>query len=389
MAKKIFIVFVILFFTMLLAFAIHKISSTEEISQTQKPAVETEPKNQENPVGTEDPKPTDPTEFVGKIKKVVDGKTTDVKGAVLNSSTEQVLFYQNRNFLLTDFGGKSKSSIGSYPFVKVQSIEWNYDRTKALVKDGDKYFVYNLNKNQTNELSGKIDYAVWFKHMLKDKIAYKAYDAETGKRQLAIADSDGRNEEILIDDLKDKRIGIKIPLNGNRICFHRDPDANFEAGLDCIDLKTKEKSILHKGSFAVDYKWAKNGNRLLVSYVDEQIGNKMVLGSMNGKGGEFRSLNFPTSTEKCVWSKDNRRVFCAMMVFKEKDIILPNDWRSERYSSIDTFWELDVETGKKRRLLDSSEMIVVDSEKLFLDTNESNLFFTDRNTESVYAISLK
>lgn len=388
MAKKVFIIIVIIFLTTLLAFIANNLSSNktpvegggaEEVVETEDSGESDEPEQT----------PEIENRKAGELTKLIDGESFAVKGAVLNRSTAQVLYYQNRNFLLIDFKGNSKNSVGGYPFIDVKEVKWNADRNKALIRDKNRYFVYNLNTNSITELSEKIDFAIWFKYLLNDKIAYKFYESETGRRKIAIADFNGENEEILVDELTYQRVGLKIPTNGSKVCYHRDPDASFEGELNCIDVKTKELETLHKGSFAANYKWANNGNRLLASYANEQIGDRLILGSMNGKGGEFRSLNFPTSAEKCVWAKDNRKAYCAMMVFKEKDLVLPNDWSSGKYNSADTLWEIDVETGKKRRLLESSEMIVADAKDLFLDNNEKYLFFTDRNTKSVFSVSLK
>lgn len=386
MTKKVFIVIVIIFLTALLAFIVTSFSSKDESMMGSKA---------EEVLGTEvfdentESSKVSENEKNSKLTKLIDGKNSAVKGAVLNKSTAQVLYYQNRNFLLIDFKGNSKSSVGGYPFVNVKEIKWNSDKTKALVREKNRYLIYDLNTSAITDLSEKIDTAIWFKDESKDKIVYKFYDSEIGKRKIAIADFNGENEEILIDGLPYQKVELKIPLNGSKVCYHRQSDANFAGGLDCIDTKTKEIKTLHKGSFAVNYKWANNGNRMLVSYANEQIGNRLILGSMNGKGGEFKSLNFPTSVEKCVWAKDNRKIYCAMMLFEEENLILPNDWISGKYSSTDTLWEIDVETGKKNRLLESSEMVSIDAEDLFLDENEDYLFFTDRKTKSVFSVSLR
>ncbi len=389
MSKNFFIAIAIIFLITSLAFVLHSISSNEKFFTDNKkenaPELSVETENQElEESEIEEEKETEN----GKIYKLIAGEEGSVKGAVLNLTTSQVLYYQNRNFLLIDFKGQSRNSIGGYPFIDVSAIQWNFNRDKALIKDKNKYFVYDLNKNTISELDEKIEYVVWYKNEVEDKIVYKSFENETG-RKIAIADLNGENEEIVLNDLQYEKIDFEIPKNGGKICYHRYPDANFEAGLDCINIKTKEVESVHKGVFAADYLWSNNGNRLLVSYVNEQIGNGMMLSSMNAKGGELKSLNFPTSVDKCVWAKDNKKIYCAMMVYAKNEIILPNDWSSGKYNSTDTFWEIDVESGKKRRLLESAEMVAVDAVNLFLDENEKYLFFTDKKTKSVYSITLK
>lgn len=389
MSKNFFIVLVVIFLTILLAFILHSISSNEDFFAKEKKAKEEKISTEESDATTKESETIKNNAEVGKLNKVVAGEEGSIKGVALNTNTAQILYYQNRNFLLVDFKGKAKNSIGGYPFVDVSEVSWNKKRDKAIIKDRNKYFVYDVNKNAVSELADKIDYVMWGENTLDDKLIYKSFDFETRIRKIAIADFDGANEEVLVENLPYEMVNFKNPGANNKICYHRYPDANFEASLDCVDVKTKQIEVLHQGVFAADYLWAVNGNRLLTSYVNEQMGNKMILGTMNGKGGEFKSLNFPTTVEKCVWSKDNRRVYCAMMAISEKEAILPNDWNSGKYKSTDSFWEIDVESGKKRRLLESAEMIVLDAEKLFLDENESFLFFTDKLSKSVYSISLR
>ncbi len=390
MSKNFFIALVIIFFTTLLAFIIHSISSDEaffakkETERKTESATETEVVTEEVEEQTEKKIPEGE-----KIYKLIKGEEGPIKGAVLNKTTSQVLYYQNRNFLLTDFKGQAKSSIGGYPFIDVRGIKWNSNRNKALIKEKTDYIVYDLNKNTIIKLAEKVEYADWYNNGTEDRLVYKTFNYETKERKIITADENGENEEDLVENLQYERIDFKIPKGGNKICYNRAPDANFEASLDCIDIKSKQTETLHKGVFAADYLWANNGNRLIVSYVNEQMGGNITISSMNSKGGEFRGLNFPTSVKKCVWSNDNRNIYCAMMVYAEKDVVLPNDWEANKYNSIDTFWKIDVETGKKRRLLESSEMIPVDAENLFLDDNEKFLFFTDRVDRSVYAIPLK
>jgi hypothetical protein len=388
MSKNIFIALVVIFLTTVLVFVLHSISSNEDFFANKKIKEQEKFATEENIVAEEIKTIKSNTE-VGKLNKIVAGEEGSVKGAILDANTAQILYYQNRNFLLVDFKGQAKNSIGSYPFIDVNEVAWNKKRDKAIIRDRDEYFVYDINKKTVNKLDHKIDYVLWGENDLDDKLIYKSFDLETRERKIIIADSDSSNEEILVENLSHEKIDFKNPSDNNKICYHKYPDANFEAGLDCVDTKNKQIEILHRGFFAADYLWATNGNRILTSYVSEQIGNKMVLGVMNGKGGEFKSLNFPTTVEKCVWSKDNRKIYCAMMAFLEKDAILPNDWISGKYSSTDSFWEIDIESGKKRRLLESAEMIALDAEKLFLDENENFLFFTDKLSKSLYSISLR
>ena len=100
MAKKIFIVFVIIFLTTLLAFIIQSISSNEDsllggglVEDTEGEFVVEGETKEEQKEGWFKEKEESSS---GKISKLIDSKGGDVKGVVLNASTEQVLYYQKR-----------------------------------------------------------------------------------------------------------------------------------------------------------------------------------------------------------------------------------------------------------------------------------------------------
>ena len=99
----------------------------------------------------------------------------------------------------------------------------------------------------------------------------------------------------------------------------------------------------------------------------------------NANGGEIKGLDFPSVVSKCVWSKDNSNIFCAMMNGFADDAVMPNDWQTGKANSADTFWKINVQTGKKDRLVEISDIKqALDGVNLFLDKDEKYLFFSDR-----------
>jgi len=110
---------------------------------------------------------------------------------------------------------------------------------------------------------------------------------------------------------------------------------------------------------------------------------------MNGNGGEFQSLMTPTFITKTVWSKDNKTIYFALPGSVPENSILPNDYFEKNLHSKDTFWKLDVTTGKKSRLAELKEVAQnFDSTNFILSPDESTLFFTDRSTKRLYRIEL-
>ena len=70
-------------------------------------------------------------------------------------------------------------------------------------------------------------------------------------------------------------------------------------------------------------------------------------------------------------------------------IVLPNDYFDRPIHTADSFWKMDVETGKRERIIEPENIPGdFDSIDLFLDPNEEFLFFTNRIDNKLYRIRL-
>jgi hypothetical protein len=111
---------------------------------------------------------------------------------------------------------------------------------------------------------------------------------------------------------------------------------------------------------------------------------------MNAQGGQFQALMFPTVVSKCAWSHDSKFLFCSMPGNLPDSAILPNDWQDGKFSAADTFWKIDVATGKKDRLVDTENIKdSFDAINLFLSQDEKTLFFTNKSDGKLYKLALR
>lgn len=340
--------------------------------------------NDENIVKNDEPQPGDGSNDNGKLMKVVD---KNVKGATTVAGAAQVIYYDNQKFLLASFEGKVRNSLGAYPFVKVLDIQWHPAKEKALVNDNGIYYLYFLNDNSANEFKENVDIAAWDAY--GDRVVYKSFDASSNKRRIEIANPSGEEAQVLAEDIPFKKVDLAISPKGDKICYFPIPDSALEGTLSCIDVRSKEQTDIHKGSYGADYLWSPNGKKVLVSFAQERTGNRLVLGVMSSNGGEFKGLKFSSSVKKCVWAKDNNHIFCGAMNGLPNHAVLPNDWEDKKFASSDTFWEINTDNGKRIRIVDLEQTPGhLDGAEYFLDQGESNLFFTDRKTGNLYRIKL-
>jgi hypothetical protein len=68
---------------------------------------------------------------------------------------------------------------------------------------------------------------------------------------------------------------------------------------------------------------------------------------------------------------------------------MPNDYYSNKFQTADTFWKVNVLTGEKTRLIDLNKISAkIDAKNIFLNPDESLLFFVNRIDGKLYQISL-
>ncbi len=309
-----------------------------------------------------------------------------VYGLKIKKGTNQAMFYQQQKLLSADpFSGK-KHSIGSYPFSEVTEFLWSKDSDKAIVKDTGDYYVYEASSNLAYKFRYEIDNAIWNND--GDRIIYKYYNSDTGKRKIEVADTKGENKQVFVDGLPYRKIDLILQPETDSICYFPHPDARVKGKLFCKSLNGEIKKE-YGGRYGHDYLWSPDGSKVLTSFTQEESGNKIILGVINKSGGDIKGLSMGTTVKKCVWSKNNIDVYCATLGGAPLAIMLPNAWDEQLFNSVDTFWKINTETGEKKRLVSLEDMtFAIDSENLTLDSEENFLFFISRRDQSLWRLKL-
>lgn len=373
MSKKIFVISSAVFVILIGAYLALKFFGGGEEKKLPQPAPEEQGPEIQNPGAKSE-----------KIKKIIDGKTS---GAVLDGSGTKIIYFQNNNFLSSDFDGTSKSSISSWPFENIESVRWDKNRQKAIVKTSGFFHMYYLDSDKAEPMRAGIDETAF--SAFGDKIIYKYYDSSFKTRSVNIANLDGTEWKEL-KKLDFQKVDFQINPSSGDIGFFQTPDSFASGEFAIINFSGENFRKITQSKYGADFLWSADGGRILTSFVSERGGNQLELGVMNSNGGEYQALGFPSVVDKCVWSNDNTNLYCAMLSGQEPQSVLPNDWQDSKIKSSDTFWKIDTGSGKKTRLVELSEITgSLDSEGLFLDKDERFLFFTDKNSGSIYRINLQ
>lgn len=108
----------------------------------------------------------------------------------------------------------------------------------------------------------------------------------------------------------------------------------------------------------------------------------------NEKEHSTKDLDTYGLPEKCVWSKDNIVVYCAVPN-KITGIQYPDSWYQGLISFDDYFVKINTETLSKTTLANSITETPVDATKLFLDKEENTLFFTNKKDSTLWSLDLR
>jgi Tol biopolymer transport system component len=326
----------------------------------------------------------------GMISAVSDDS---VFGATLAPDGNTLYCFSGENGQLDqiDFNGKLEKVISTEEFQGIQKVIWNKQKTMALIKRANgptksKFLVLNLASKKVAALKDSIDSAAWSN--LGDKIIYKFFDPATKKRTLNTSDPDGGNWRKLADvDFFSAEIA-PVPGSSN-ISFWPSPDAFTATSVALVTFNGEDRKEILKNRFGTDLLWSPDGKYAAVSSTDQKGGKKTDLAIMNPDGGQFQALNFPTFMKKCAWSSDSKSLFCAIPGNIPESAILPNDWQEGRVHAADTFWKIEVATGKKERLIETDKIGgAYDALNPFLSKDEKDLFFTNRADGKLYKLAL-
>lgn len=326
----------------------------------------------------------------GAITAISDGS---VFGAVLAPDTNYIYYFAGENGQLNqvNLNGKLEKVVSTEEFQNVQQAIWNKPRNKAVIKRADsqgksKFLLLDLAQKSVTPFKDNIDSIAW--SGLGDKVIYKYYDSKTKARTVNVADPNGANWRKIADI---NSFGISIsPVPGNSdISFWPSPDAFVSSSVSLTNFSGGDKKEILTGRWGADLLWSPGGKMAAVSSTDQKGGEKTDLAIMNSDGGQFRSLNFPTFAKKCVWSADSKFLFCAMPGNIPESAILPNEWQEGKIETADTFWKIEVSTGKKDRLIETDKINgSFDVLNPFLSQDEKTLFFVNKADGKLYKLGI-
>ncbi len=329
------------------------------------------------------PPKTDP---VSKIEAVINEKSV---GATILSDTELAyLSTQNRalkKISLTN--GESSTFIDNLPGTPVEAV-WSHNKMKVLVlieNTSLRWYLITLSSKEVLPLKENLKYPSFSN--LGDKIFYQ-YTSESGTASVNISNPDGSEwKEIIALPVKNV-FTAPVPKSSD-VSFWNRPNGLEKSVFQTASSSGTNTKTLLADRFGGDYLWSPDGEKVLVSFLQEKGTSQISLATMNKNGGEFTPLIIPTLVSKAVWSSDGKSLYYALPGSLPDNITLPNDYFSKKLQTTDTFWKLSFETGKRERIIEGNDIgTEFDSINPFLSLKEDALYFLNRRDGKTYQIHL-
>ncbi len=103
--------------------------------------------------------------------------------------------------------------------------------------------------------------------------------------------------------------------------------------------------------------------------------------------GNSDKLSIKTLPEKCVWTKANDAIYCAVPRFLD-NAKYPDAWYKGLISFGDEIWKIDVTNLNAKKISDPLQVVgeEVDGIKLTLDDNEKHLFFMNKKDNYLWEL---
>jgi len=301
-------------------------------------------------------------------------------------NNEKIRYYlaSNGNVFELNFDGSDQTRLSSNNLPGLMKVLWSKNKDKVIAIFENNYLLEKYLYDDQTDSSELLDYRIrWITWSpTQEKIAYQYYDSQTSDSNISIANPDGSEwNNILSTRMKD--LIVEWP-DENKITIRTKPSGLAQSVVYAIDLFDNNLKKIIKETYGLTALWSPLGDKILISETNSQGKNlKLKLVDLNEQ--IIKELTFITLPEKCVWSQDNRTIFCAVPKSIPVSAILPDDYYKEKISFSDEIWRINLETEDIVKIKDNSDY---DAKELLLSPLEDYLLFINQKDGLLYSLKL-
>ena len=322
----------------------------------------------------------------GGLTSATNVSDAPVVGATISNNSVQYYNELDGKFYKLDANG-NPVAISDKTFPNVENIVWSPDNNKAVLEypDGTKS-VYNFNTNTSTLLPSH-----WEDFSFSPdstKISSKSLGQDVDNRYLIISNDDGS---------KAKAIEF-IGENAKDVTVNWSPNSQVAATyVDGVDFDRKEvyfigfngenmKSMTVQGR-GFESEWSTTGNKLLYSVYNSGTDMKpklWIAETENGNVGSVtKGISLETWASKCTFATDDE-VYCAVPKTLQTGAGL---FPETADTTADNLYKINLKTGTKNLIATPSGDYTIS--QLLVNSSQSKLYFTDKQSGELYQVNLK
>lgn len=293
----------------------------------------------------------------------------------------------NGNVFESDFLGANIKKISSVALNGLLKAVWSPDKTKVIGFFSDnnkikKYF-YDYNNKQSSLLNEKMGNVAWSPD--SKRIAYQFIDATTGQHNISLANPDGSNWKNIFKTRLDDLI-VEWP-GKEKVSIKQAPSGLAQGILYAINSETGDFNKVLSDIFGLNVKWSPKADKILYSATNDQ-GKNPKLYLTDSTGTNQKDLNLSGLIDKCVWSTDDRTIFCALPQELSANATWPDDYYKGVVILADDFYKINLETNEKTKIMGSTSQISFDAQELIISPKEDYLFFVNKYDGLLYSLKI-
>ena len=326
------------------------------------------------------------TSFSGQIKPISQEPSL---GMVIDGIKVKYYSANNGNVFESNLDGSGLTRISSAVLTGLIKIIWSPDKNKTIAifnNNGEikKYF-YDFNTQINTSLDKNIRWVTW--SPFSNKIAYQYYNSQNEDNNISIAEPDGSQWNSIFST-RMKNLIVEWP-NSELISIRTKPSGLAQSVIYTINLTNNNFKKILDEAYGFTVLWSPLGDKLLFSETDNQ-GKNLKLKIADLTQSTIKELSLSTLPEKCVWSQDNRTIFCAIPKTISDLATLPDDYYKGTTSFNDDFWRINLDTEKVTKIFESKneQATAYDAKELLLPPLENYLLFINQKNNLLYSLEL-
>ncbi len=303
---------------------------------------------------------------------------------------DKIKYYlaQNGNVFQSNFDGSELTRLSSDLLPNLIDVLWSHNKEMAITSFEDNGLVKKYYYNHQNEISKALDKNIrslsWAPK--QNKIAYQYYDPKTQKNNISIADTDGSNWENIFET-RMKNLIVEWP-GPDKLSLRTRPSGLAQSVLYTLDINSGNFQKIIKETYGMSSLWSPDGDKILFTETDYQ-GKNIKLKMTDTISQTTKEFNFATLPEKCVFSQDNRTLFCAVPQEIPQQSTMPDDYYKGAIPADDEFWQINLETEEMTQIYQSAlEKKSYDAQNLILSPKEDYLLFINQKDGQLYSLGL-